>query len=210
MLRRGETLTERGRAAVAMIERQMLQMNRLVDELLDLSRITRGTISIVPDPTPLGPLAARVAESLRPTLAARGQTLALELPAQPLVVRADPARLVQVLENLLGNASKFSPAGGTITLTVAEDREGARVVVTDPGVGIEAGDLERVFEMFVQADAGRAAADAQGGLGIGLAMVRRLVELHGGRVRAESPGRGHGATFTVVLPRTLPSAPPVA
>ncbi|HYF61037.1 MAG TPA: HAMP domain-containing sensor histidine kinase [Burkholderiaceae bacterium] len=208
VLRRSGPLGASGGSAVDMIDRQALQMRRLVDDLLDLSRINRGQIGIVPEPVELGRLVAQVAESLAPTLEQRGQALRLAHPAQPLRLTADPHRLTQVLENLLLNASKFSPDGGPIRVGVEATADGARLTVSDDGIGLEGDDLERVFEMFVQGTPSGNAPGPQGGLGIGLAMVRRLVELHGGRVRAESAGRGRGATFVVELPSRPPGRLP--
>ena len=201
LLKRRETLTPQGESALRMLERQAMQMQRLVDELLDIGRITHGKITILPEPVRLRQLVEQVAEALRPGLELRGQRLELVLPPQPVELRADAARLTQVLENLVLNASKFSPDGTAIRLELTEDPQGARIDVVDRGIGLAASDLERVFEAFVQAGPDPRDGGAQGGLGIGLAMVRRLVALHGGRVWAESAGRGRGARFVVVLPR---------
>lgn len=201
LLKRRETLSPHGASALRMLERQALQMQRLVDELLDLSRITQGKITIVPEPLRLDLLLDQVAEALRPGLEARGQRLDLVLPPHPVELRADGARITQVLENLVLNASKFSPAGAPVRVELTDDGRSARLAVVDRGVGLDAADLERVFEVFVQAGQDRQDGGTQGGLGIGLAMVRRLVELHGGRVWAESPGRGRGARFVAELPK---------
>jgi signal transduction histidine kinase len=200
VLERGAGLGERERAALDIARRQMRQLGRLVDDLLEVSRITRGKISLRLAPVGVAPAVYEAAEALAPAIESRRQTLEVTMPPRPPRIVGDPARLAQVLENLLANASKFTPDGGTIRVEVEVEDDGDEVAirVVDTGVGIEPSQLSEIFELFAQADA--SLDRAQGGLGIGLALVRRLVAMHGGRVWASSAGRGQGATFTVRLP----------
>jgi signal transduction histidine kinase len=187
----------------AMMERQVRQLGRLVDDLLDVSRITRGKIALVKERVTAADLAARAVEAARPLLQQRGHELRVDLPGEPLEVEVDPMRLAQALSNLLNNAAKYTPRGGHVALQAR--REGDEVVfsVRDAGIGIEPEMLGRVFDLFVQADT--AIARSQGGLGIGLTLVKRLVELHGGTVEAHSAGRGAGSELIL----RLPAAPPL-
>ena len=187
-------------------ERQVRQLRRLVDDLLEVSRITRGKIELRPERVRVQDAVRDAVEVLAAEIEQRGQRLALRLPDSPVHVFADPARMAQVLENLLNNASKYTPEGGLIRIDVedlpASGRSGASEVVirvADNGIGIAPEELPRLFDLFTQVDA--TLDRSQGGLGIGLAMVKRLAEMHGGSVSAASPGRGRGATFTVRLPR---------
>jgi signal transduction histidine kinase/DNA-binding response OmpR family regulator len=184
------------------IDRQVQQVVRLVDDLLDVSRITRGKITIQPTLVDAAALVAGAVETSGPLIAARKHRLTTDLPPEPLWVNADPTRLAQVLANLLNNAAKYTPEGGAVSLTAV--REDGEVVfrVKDTGVGIPHGMLGSVFEPFTQLD--RTLDRAQGGLGIGLTLVKRLVELHGGRVEAHSAGPGHGSEFVVRLPAAVP------
>jgi len=189
--------------------RQVKQLKRLVDDLLDVSRITSGRVELQPERTDLATLVANAAEGLRPVFEERGHRLSITLPESPLVLHVDPLRVEQVIANLLANASKYTPPGGAISLTVERGPTQAVVRVSDDGIGIPPEKLERVFELFAQAD--RLPDTAQQGLGIGLTLVRRLVELHGGRVVARSAGRGQGSEFEVRLPLSaLPPASPEA
>ncbi|UQA55785.1 GAF domain-containing protein [Polyangium aurulentum] len=189
---------ERGRKLRDMMERQVGHMVRMVDDLLDVSRITRGKVELRRERVELRAVVESAVETSRPLIESAGHELRTELPAEPLLLDADPTRLAQVFANLLNNAAKYTPAGGRIRL-VAE-RAGARVVVRveDTGVGIPADMLPKVFDMFTQV--GRSIDRAQGGLGIGLTLVQRLVVMHGGTIDAESEGPGRGSTFTVRLP----------
>ena len=198
VLARRETLSAPGMQALAMIERQATHMQRLVDDLLEVNRIKRGLVQLQPEPMLLTTAVAEVVETVLPALEARGQTLDVVQPTRPVKIHADPVRIAQVIENLLTNASKYTPRGGAIRVELRADQGEAVLSVSDNGIGIEADKLEAVFELFMQGDPN--ADGHKGGLGIGLAMVRRLVELHGGHVRAQSSGRGHGSTFTVRLP----------
>jgi CheY-like chemotaxis protein len=183
---------------VDMANRQIGQLVRLVDDLLDVSRITRGRITLQREAIGLADAVERAVEMVRTDVDARAQTLTVSLPADDVRVFADPARVAQVIANLLGNASKYTPPGGAIWLT-AERAEGEIVMrVRDNGSGIAPELLPHVFDLFVQGDA--TLARTAGGLGIGLTIVRRLVEMHGGRVEVRSAGAGSGSEFTVTLP----------
>ncbi|HEX5059742.1 MAG TPA: GAF domain-containing sensor histidine kinase, partial [Kofleriaceae bacterium] len=181
----------------AIIERQVHHLVRLVDDLLDIARITKGAVELVRAPVPLARAIAHAAESAQPLLEDRGHRLSLDLE-QELIVDADIHRLVQVVANLLTNAAKYTPDGGHIALSVRGDGATAKITVRDNGVGISPQLLPHVFDMFVQGE--RAPDRAEGGLGLGLAVVRNLVERHGGRVAATSEGLGKGSTFTVWWP----------
>ena len=180
------------------IDRQVALLARLVEELLDVSRISQGKIALKKEPVDLGRIVAHAVETARPLIDARSQTLAVAVPSAPVWLSADFARLSQVVSNLLNNASKYTGEGGRIELTATANEGEARIVVRDNGAGIEPQLLERVFDLFVQGE--RALDRGQGGLGIGLTLVKRLVELHQGRVEAQSDGPGRGSIFTVTLP----------
>jgi len=180
------------------VDRQVSLLARLVEELLDVSRISQGKIVLKREPVELARVIAHSVETARPLIDTRNQTLSVSVPAAPVWLSADFARLSQVLSNLLNNASKYTGEGGRIELAAAATEGEASIVVHDNGAGIEPQLLERVFELFVQGE--RALDRGQGGLGIGLTLVKRLVELHQGRVQAASDGPGRGATFTVTLP----------
>jgi signal transduction histidine kinase len=184
--------------ALDLMERQVKQMNRLVEDLMDISRISQGKIELRKAPLDLVVAAQSAVQSSRPLIAGRRHELTLSLPAEPLWVEADPARLAQILTNLINNAAKYTEEGGHIWLTVERAGREAVVRVRDTGVGIPAEMLPRVFDLFVQGNGSM--EHAQGGLGIGLNLVRRLVELHGGRVEARSEGPGRGSEFSVRLP----------
>jgi signal transduction histidine kinase/CheY-like chemotaxis protein len=186
------------RWAREVIERQVWHLSRLVEDLLDVSRFTRGRVTLRKEPTDLAAVAARAAESIRPAVEGGGLQLAVALPADRLWVDADPVRLAQVVGNLLNNAAKYTPAGGRIGLTAGREGGGAVLRVWDTGVGIAADMLPHVFDLFAQGD--HTLDRAQGGLGIGLTLVRSLVELHGGSVRACSGGPDRGSEFVVRLP----------
>jgi signal transduction histidine kinase/integral membrane sensor domain MASE1/CheY-like chemotaxis protein len=181
-----------------MIERQVNHQVRLVDDLLDVSRITRGKITLRRELVALREAVELALETSRPHLDAARHRLELSLPAEPLHVQGDLTRLSQVLANLLNNAARYTPEGGRVALSVAAEGSQAALRVSDSGIGIPPEVLPRIFDMFMQAD--RSLERAQGGLGIGLTLVKRLVELHGGAVEAGSAGRGQGSTFTVRLP----------
>ena len=180
------------------IDRQVTQLARLVDELLDVSRISQGKIVLKKEPVELAKVIAHGVETVRPMIDVREQRLTVEVSAGPVWVMGDFARLSQVVANLLNNACKYTPEGGRIRLAASAERGLATVSVDDNGSGIDAELLPRVFELFVQGD--RGLDRSQGGLGIGLTLVKRLVEMHQGEVSAESAGPGKGATFRVTLP----------
>jgi len=191
-----------------MADRQVRQLVRLVDDLLDVSRITQGKITLRREPTLLEDVVARAIETVRPMMDARGHVLTVTLPPHPVRLDADPARLAQVLGNLLANASKYTPAHGSIWLTAESSDGEVAVRVRDTGAGLAPELLPHVFDLFVQGDG--SLDRARGGLGIGLTIVRQLVELHGGRVAAWSAGIGKGSEFTIQLPRARPAAEPPA
>jgi CheY-like chemotaxis protein len=182
-----------------MMERQFEHMVRLVDDLLDVSRITRGKVQLRKERVDLQELTVRAAESARALMDAHGHSLFVSVPPEPVWVEADRVRLEQVLANLLNNAAKFTEAGGRIWLSLAAEGEEGVLRVRDTGAGIPPDLLPIVFDPFVQAN--RALDRSQGGLGIGLTLVRSLVEMHGGRVSAHSEGVGKGSEIVVRLPR---------
>lgn len=180
------------------IERQVEHMTRLIDDLLDVSRITRGTIELRHEGVLVSTLVARAVEAARPVIDDRGHRLTLDLPDEPVTLSADPARLEQVLANLLNNAAKYTDVGGRIWLRAFVDAGQLVLSVKDNGAGLTPAMRDHVFDLFVQGPDVR--AYARGGLGIGLTLVRRLVEMHGGTVEARSDGLGHGSEFIARLP----------
>jgi signal transduction histidine kinase len=189
------TAPERARE---IIERQIGQMVRLINDLLDVSRITRGKMALKDETVGIGEVIETALETSRPLLEEAGVTLRMSVPETPLYVRGDRLRLAQVFSNLLNNAAKYTERGGTVTLTAAREGGQAVVCVRDTGVGIPPDVLPRVFELFTQVD--RTLNRSQGGLGIGLALVQRIVRLHAGTVSVQSAGVGMGAEFVVRLP----------
>ena len=187
-----------------LIERQVAQLARLVDDLLDASRITTGMIALQPERLDLARVVALGVEASRPNIEARNHALKIEMNREPIEVSGDQTRLVQVVQNLLNNAAKFTPQGGNIALALRREDAMAVIEVRDDGIGIAAPMLPRIFELFMQADAGL--ARTEGGLGVGLTLARRIVEMHGGSIQARSEGVGRGATFAVHLP-ALEQAP---
>jgi signal transduction histidine kinase len=188
------------------IDRQMAHMNRLVDDLLDLSRMTRNELALRKESTVLEEIVRAGLEAARPFIDARGHALTIEIASDPIQLDADPMRLAQAISNLLHNAAKYTEPGGRIWLAAA--RAGNEVVVTirDTGMGVPAEKMPHIFEMFMQVEP--SLARSQSGLGIGLALVKRIVELHGGRVEARSDGPGQGSTFTLRFPlATEPGQP---
>ena len=204
LLRMADSARANKARVMEMMDRQLGHLIHLVDDLLDIARITRGKIELKKSPVALGDLVAMAVESNHALFEAGRHTLEVHVPEQPIVLEADGTRVVQVLSNLLNNAAKYTPAGGRIVLSAwceAEQGSGrldAVIAVRDSGVGIGAEALASVFDMFTQVRSHRELA--QGGLGIGLSLVRRLAELHGGSVSAASAGLGLGSTFTVRLP----------
>jgi PAS domain S-box-containing protein len=185
-------------AAAAMLERQVGQMARLVDDLLDVSRITRGKIELRRELVDLEPLVRQAVEAARPLFQRLGQELEVELPAEPIHLDADATRIAQIVGNLLSNAAKFTDKGGRIALAVSREGHEAVVRVRDTGIGIAAEQRTRVFEMFTQVDT--SLERSRDGLGIGLTLVKTLVDMHGGTVEVHSEGLGHGSEFIVRLP----------
>ena len=184
-----------------MTERQINHIVRLVDDLLDVSRIIRGHIELRKVTLNLADVVARGIETAQPMIDARGQELIVSLPPEPLRLEGDATRLAQVVSNLLHNAAKFSERSGRIWVTVERADREAVLRIRDEGAGISAELLPRLFNLFTQGE--RTLARSQGGLGIGLTVVRKLVELHGGTVTAHSEGAGKGSEFVVRLPGVL-------
>jgi len=182
------------------VARQVAHMRHLVDDLLDVSRVTRGLVTVARAPLDLGRVVVEAVEQSRPLVDARRHRLDVDLDpsAPPLMVDGDHTRLVQVVTNLLTNAAKYTPEGGCIAVRLAASDGEAVLTVHDNGSGIGPDLLPVVFDLFTQGS--RTLDRAQGGLGLGLALVRKLVELQGGSVTAASPGQGQGSTFTVKLP----------
>jgi two-component system CheB/CheR fusion protein len=181
-----------------MAERQVGHMTRLIDDLLDVSRISQGKIQLRKEPVDLATVVTRAVEATRPLIDEKGHHLAVALPGLPVSLEGDSTRLEQVISNLLNNAAKYTEPGGRIWLTAAREGTGVALRVKDTGIGLAPDMIPKIFDLFVQAD--RSLDRAQGGLGIGLTLVNRLVEMHGGRVEAHSPGPGKGSEFVVYLP----------
>lgn len=188
------------------IERQVNHMVRLVDDLMEVSRITRSQIELRKEPVEVAAIVSSAVETSRPLIEAAGHQLVLSIPPEPILLEGDPVRLTQVVANLLNNAAKYTEAGGQIELTVRREQGEVAIVVRDTGSGIPPDMLPRVFDLFTQGD--RHAGRAQGGLGIGLTLVKTLVEMHGGSVRAISEGAGRGSEFVVRLPLADPRRSP--
>ncbi len=181
-----------------MMERQVNHLVRLVDDLLEMSRITSGKIDLRTEPVEIALVIRSALETSKPLIDAGRHQIATTLPIEPLTVEADPVRLSQVIANLLNNAAKYTEPGGQIWLTVTRDGGEAVVSVRDTGIGISPALLPQIFQMFIQAD--RDHKRSQGGLGIGLALAKHLIELHGGRIEANSAGEGLGSEFMIRLP----------
>ncbi len=185
-----------------MMERQLAHMVRLIDDLLDVSRISRGKFELKRELVQVQDVLDHAIETSQPLIEAGRHELIIQPPNEPVWLDGDLTRLAQVVSNLLNNSAKYTPNGGRITLSAGFEGDNAIIRVTDNGSGISAEMLTQVFEMFTQVD--RTLDRAQGGLGIGLSLVRRLVEMHGGTIAADSPGLGLGSVFTVRLPVALP------
>lgn len=184
--------------AAGVLKRQLRQMERLVDDLLDISRIARGVIELKLQPVELVAALRQAAEAVRLLAEQRGQHLQLRLPDERSYVMADPSRLEQIITNLLVNAVKYTPAGGSISCGIDAAQGRALLRVSDDGIGISPDLLPHIFDMFMRAE--QAARRAEGGLGLGLTLVRNLVEIHGGTIQAFSEGTGQGSEFVVELP----------
>lgn len=206
ILRLGETDHEAIRSASATMERQVAQMVRLVDDLLDVSRISRGKIDLRRGRIELASVVHHAAEASRPAMTAAEQDLTISLPPEPVYLMADPIRLAQVVGNLLNNACKFTDKGGRISLAAALEGGEAVIRVKDNGIGIAADQLHRIFDMFMQVDT--SLERSVSGLGIGLSLVKNVVELHGGNVEAHSAGAGQGSEFVIRLPVLLDGVQP--
>ena len=188
----------------AIITRQVRHMASLLEDLLDVSRITRGALTLKKQCVHVQQRVAEAIETVQPALEARKQTLDLQLPPDPIEIAADPVRLVQIVANLLANAAKYTPAGGYIALRALIQEDQLVLSVRDTGIGLAPENLSKVFEMFTRISA--ITDRTEGGLGIGLALVKGLVELHGGRVEAHSEGVGRGSEFRVMLPGPVPAS----
>jgi CheY-like chemotaxis protein len=184
--------------AIAVMERQLNQMVRLVDDLLDINRINRNKLELRKTRVDLASIVQCALETARPQIEAKGHKLTITLPSSPVYLDGDLTRLAQVFCNLLNNSAKYTESGGLISLTAQTEGDEVSVTVRDNGIGIPADSLPSLFAMFSQVD--RNLERAEGGLGIGLALVQGLVDAHCGRVSAQSDGPGHGSTFIVHLP----------
>jgi PAS domain S-box-containing protein len=202
MLRHAKLPARRRKLAIDMIERNARAQARLVEDLLDVSRILSGKLSVELTSIDLAPVVEMAVANARPEAEAKNLTLEMTLETAAMPVRGDPGRLQQVVANLLSNAIKFTPAEGRIDVLLGQDGDDARITVMDTGAGIPTEYLPQIFERFRQVDS--TTARAHGGLGLGLAITQHLVERHGGRITAESAGEGTGATFRVWLPLTAP------
>jgi two-component system, chemotaxis family, CheB/CheR fusion protein len=190
--------TPETRAALNVIERQVRQMTRLIDDLMDLSRITRNKLELRMQEVKLVDVVHAALETSQPLIEAGGHQFTMQMPGGQILLQADPTRLAQIIANLLNNAAKFTPRGGDIMLKVERDGEHVMLRVRDTGIGIPSVSLPRIFEMFAQADS--LLERSHTGLGVGLTLVRRLTELHGGTVEAHSEGPNRGSEFVVRLP----------
>jgi len=213
---RMEAQTDTSRHATGVMERQIGQLVRLIDDLMDISRITRGQLTLRKERVELRSIIDSAVETAQPQLTSAGVSLTLEIPVTPLILDADATRISQVVLNLLTNAAKFTPSGGRVWIVANALGDRVALTVRDTGIGIAPDDQERVFGMFVQLN--RDLRRSQTGLGIGLTLVKQMTELHDGSVSVWSAGVGHGSEFTVTLPlgvavepvRPVPSDPSVA
>jgi signal transduction histidine kinase/ActR/RegA family two-component response regulator len=205
VLRAGHATPDRLKQICEIIDRQIRHMTKLLDDLLDVSRVTRGLVVLTHGLHDIIAIVRDAVEQARPLIEARHHHLSLSLPTQRAQVRGDGTRLVQVVTNLLNNAARYTPEGGVIELELAVEPGAVHIVVRDNGIGIDATLLPHIFDLFVQGE--RSFDRAEGGLGIGLALVKSLVEKHGGHISAASGGRGAGSEFTVRLPRAREAEP---
>ncbi|MFC0250987.1 hybrid sensor histidine kinase/response regulator [Massilia consociata] len=209
ILRLGQSTPARIKDTCEIIDRQVAHMTNLLDDLLDVSRVTGGLVELALELHDMCAIVGDAVEQARPSIEARQHRLVLALPAQAVLVHGDSTRLVQIVTNLLNNASKYTPPGGVIALELKYDEAAVHVIVRDSGIGIEPALLPHVFDLFVQGE--RSPDRAQGGLGVGLALVKSLVERHGGSVSVSSAGEGTGSEFTIRLPlvhSVAPALPP--
>jgi signal transduction histidine kinase len=207
ILRMSEDHEVRERAR-QMVSRQVQHLARLVDDLLDVSRITQRKITLKPAPVALAAIVEAAVEIARPLIDTHAHALELRLPDEPLWFRVDAVRMAQAIGNLLNNAAKFTPPGGRITLEAHVDHGALVIAIEDTGVGITPETLASAFDLFTQGE--RSLDRSQGGLGIGLSLVKGLVEMHGGTVAAASAGAGKGSRFTITLPMRLRTSPVAA
>lgn len=205
LLRLTDDLSPSAARVREIMEQQVHQLIHLVDDLLEVSRITRGKIELRREMVELAAVVRGAVETSRPLINAAGHQLAISLPPEPLTLHADSVRLTQVLANLLNNAAKYTDPGGQIWLTARRVGSEVMLSVRDTGVGLPAETLPHIFDLFAQVD--RTLSRSQGGLGIGLTLARRLVQLHGGRIEARSEGLGRGSEFTVHLPLAVAEQP---
>lgn len=180
------------------VERQITHLARLIDDLMDVARITSGNVRLQCEDVTLAVVISQALEVCRPLLDASGHELEVSLPAAPVVLHADPVRLVQILANILANAGKYTPEPGKISLEVRVEGDEVIFVVTDPGIGIEAASLAQIFVQFVQLD--RTPGGARNGLGVGLSLAKQFAEMHGGTIQPTSAGLQQGSQFIVTLP----------
>jgi signal transduction histidine kinase/ActR/RegA family two-component response regulator len=191
----------RAPTVLAMMERQLQHMARLLDDLLDVSRISRGKITLHQERIDLRDVVGAAVEANRPLMEEMGHQLSVSVPSEPAFLNADPVRLAQILSNLLNNAAKYTPPGGQIVLKAEHRGDEVEVAVADNGNGIPGESLESIFEMFTQV--GSQSSNGQTGLGIGLSLAKGLIALHGGTIEAHSQGLGHGSEFRIRLPTRL-------
>lgn len=189
---------ERAKDQLDVIDRQVHHLNRMIEDLLEVSRVARGKIKLERREVDLATVLGEAVERVKPLVESRRHTIAVQTPSRPITLNVDPVRMVQVLGNLLTNAAKYTPDGGQIFVRAELVGQDAVIRVRDNGIGIAAEELPRVFELFAQSEASR--DRAAGGLGIGLALARKIVEVHGGTIVAKSGGRDCGSEFTVTLP----------
>lgn len=194
--------------AMQVMRRQVHHMTRLIDDLLDVSRITRNRIELRKERQPIRPIIEQVVETIRPVIDGNAHKFTLHLPPDPIYIDADYARIVQIISNLLNNAAKYTRPGGNICLAVYRENGDCVITVRDNGMGIPKEKIDRIFDLFVQLD--RSLERASGGLGIGLTLVKKLVEMHGGSVSAKSAGIERGSEFTVRLPLSEETYKPTA
>jgi PAS domain S-box-containing protein len=199
---RRELVSETARQAIGVMERQIAQLVRLIDDLMDVSRITRGQLTLRRERVELKAVIDSAVETAQPQMNSGKVTLTVDLPEQPLYLDVDATRIAQVFLNLLTNAAKFTPQGGVVSVSVKTHVDRVSITVRDSGIGIDPEDQERVFGMFVQLN--RDMRRSQTGLGIGLTLVKQMTELHGGSVSVWSEGIGKGAEFTITLPLAVP------
>ena len=205
VLRLADDDAAKRQTAYGVMERQVQQLVALIDDLLDVSRITRGKLELRSQAVELREVVDDAVAASRPVIDERGHTLKVNFPEADIALRADPHRLAQILSNLLNNAAKYTPNGGYIVLEVSREEDGVRMAVQDNGIGIPAEERQRIFEMFAQL--GQPLKGGEAGLGIGLTLVKSLIELHGGRIDVHSEGRNRGSTFGVWLPLAPPPKP---